>query len=146
MKVFKTIIILLFLATIFSQNSYSAQITSFNGKCLDVKGGHLVDGAAVIVWSCNGSQSQYWEIAEGLIKSLNGKCFDIKKRSNPADNDSIVIWPCHGEPSQHWKIDEGLIKGLGGKCLDIKGNNPIDGAPIVLWPCHGNQSQHFILK
>ncbi len=55
-----------------------AAVIGLAGKCMDVKGGQLNDGAEVILWSCHGGVNQKWFKQGDQIQTVNGKCLDVK--------------------------------------------------------------------
>ena len=45
-------------------------VSAIRGKCLDVRGGSIYNGAALIQWTCNGQANQNWNIVS--LYELNG--------------------------------------------------------------------------
>jgi Ricin-type beta-trefoil lectin domain-like len=79
------------------------------GKCLDVSGGSMVNGAAVQEWTCNGTGAQLFHVAslgDGYVKITNvksGKSLDITGgRLEP--NTKLEQWTYGGDPHQQFKI------------------------------------------
>jgi len=61
-----------------------------------------VDGAPVILQSCNGVSAQKWTFADGAVKVFGNKCLDVTSGVNQ-DGTKIQIWTClPSGPNQHW--------------------------------------------
>ena len=58
-------------------------VSRHSGKCLDVSGGSLGDGASIIQWQCHGGANQQWRLevaGEGysrMVSRASGKCLDV---------------------------------------------------------------------
>ncbi len=81
------------------------------GKCLDVAGGAVTDGAAVHLWDCYaGLTSQQWTLnaAKDLVNVKAGKCLDIKD-NNLADGAKLQLWSCGGGANQKWTVNGGAV-------------------------------------
>ncbi|MFJ1729928.1 ricin-type beta-trefoil lectin domain protein [Streptomyces sp. NPDC088254] len=113
------------------------------GKCLDVNGGNSVNGTAVDVWSCNGSDAQLWSArSDGTLRAL-GKCLDATGRGT-ANGTRIAVWDCNGGANQQWRAYNGGYRNpVSGRCLDIPGASAADGTQLVLWDCNGGADQQW---
>jgi glucosylceramidase len=119
-------------------------ITGLAGKCVDVAGGSSADGAAVQLYSCNGTAAQQWSRpGDGTLRAL-GKCLDIKDRGT-ADGAQLQLWSCAGGPNQQWTHTAGrdLVNPATGKCVDVTGNTSADGTRLQIWTCTGGANQKW---
>ncbi|MEO3873057.1 ricin-type beta-trefoil lectin domain protein [Nonomuraea sp. B12E4] len=73
------------------------------GKCVDVAGGSNADGAAVQLYTCNGSAAQWWtRPGDGTLRAL-GKCLDVVDRGT-ANGGRLPLWSCSGGANQKWTL------------------------------------------
>jgi len=109
-----------------------------NNMCLDVLGNNYNNGAAVVMWPCNGQNNQRWVLdARGQLRSTanSNKCLDASANSNGA---TVYIFDCNTGPNQRWFVD-GMARlrpySAINKCLDIRGGNTAQQTPMQLWDC-----------
>jgi hypothetical protein len=120
--------------------------------CLDIPGGLATPGAAMQIYSCNGTVSQNWHYSGyyaapstvGVMRSVvAGLCIQPANGSSSAGA-AIVQEPCSGndEPAQVWTLVNlngrysFYVNQLSGLCLDAIGNgSPKNHDVIVQWPC-----------
>ena len=155
------LVVMLSTATASGQTSgFTPLIASHSGKCLDVNGESLDDGAAIIQWQCHSRDNQQWRLevaGDGysrIVSRHSGKCLDVSDGS-AADGASIIQGQCHGGDNQQWRLE--VVADLGGatysrivsrhsgKCLDVSGGSAADGASIIQWQCHGGENQNWLL-
>ena len=77
------------------------------GKCLDVSGASIDNGANVIQWECHGKTNQKWTYDDSTKKRLtnvsSGKCLDVDTGGGTRRNGANVIQGgCHQEINQKW--------------------------------------------
>ncbi|MFJ6672668.1 ricin-type beta-trefoil lectin domain protein [Actinosynnema sp. NPDC091369] len=121
-------------------------ITGLAGKCVDVAGASSADGAAVQLYTCNGTAAQQWSRpGDGTLRAL-GKCLDIKDRGT-ADGAQLQLWSCAGGANQQWTYTSGrdLVNPATGKCVDVTGNNSADGTRLQIWTCTGAANQKWTI-
>jgi lysophospholipase L1-like esterase len=113
------------------------------GKCLDVSGGSNADGTVAQIWSCNGSNAQWWSAyADGTLRA-EGKCLDATGAAT-ANGTKIEIWDCNGGGNQVWQAYNGGYRNpVSGRCLDDPGLSTTDGTQLVLWDCNGGANQKW---
>ncbi|WP_081714120.1 RICIN domain-containing protein [Cystobacter fuscus] len=127
-----------------------------SGKCMDVTGASLSDGARIIQWGCNGGNNQQFFLTpmnDGTytIKARHsGKCVDVSSASTE-DGAAVIQWECHSGNNQRFYVQdwEGryrLVAKHSGKCLDVSGASTANGAYFIQWPCHGGDNQTFYLR
>ncbi|MEU4739632.1 ricin-type beta-trefoil lectin domain protein [Actinosynnema sp. NPDC023658] len=119
-------------------------ITGLAGKCVDVAGASSADGAAVQLYTCNGTAAQQWSRpGDGTLRAL-GKCLDIKDNGT-ADGSQLQLWSCAGGANQQWTYTSGrdLVNPATGKCVDVTGNTSADGTRLQIWTCTGGANQKW---
>ncbi len=80
------------------------EILGPGGMCLDAAWGHTVDGTAVRMWECNGTESQQWRLnPDGSISGPGGKCLDTRFLGTP-DLSALELQCCDGSPGQQWYL------------------------------------------
>jgi hypothetical protein len=75
--------------------------------CMDVNGGTIADGAAVIQWSCNGGANQTWSYDDttGLIRSMSDPHYCLDNSGTYGDGAQLIIWTCTGNNNQRFQHD-----------------------------------------
>ncbi|UBU10974.1 ricin-type beta-trefoil lectin domain protein [Nonomuraea gerenzanensis] len=127
--------------------SSGAQITGPAGKCVDVAGGSSADGAAVQLYTCNGTAAQQWtRPGDGTLRAL-GKCLDVRDHGT-ADGSQLQLWSCTGAANQQWTHTSArdLVNPAANKCADVTGNSSADGTRLQLWTCTGAANQKWTLS
>ncbi|SDK72764.1 ricin-type beta-trefoil lectin domain protein [Nonomuraea jiangxiensis] len=122
-------------------------IVGLAGKCVDVAGGSSADGAAVQLYTCNGSAAQRWtRPGDGTLRAL-GKCLDVVDRGT-ADGSRLQLWTCTGGANQQWThtAARDLVNPAAGKCADVTGNSSADGTRLQIWTCTGAANQKWTLS
>jgi predicted Ser/Thr protein kinase len=118
-------------------------IVGLAGKCVDVRGGTPVDGAAVQLYTCNKLSGQQWRQVGSTLRN-SGKCLDIFE-GGTENGTEIIIWPCNNGPNQVWQFrrDGTLFNPQSGRCLDVPSANPTDGNPLEIWDCNTYANQRW---
>ncbi len=122
----------------------TGQLTGLAGKCVDVAGASSANGAAVQLYTCNGSGAQQWTVgADGTIRAL-GKCLDVTSAST-ANGAKVQLWDCNGSGAQSWQVTAGhdVVNVAANKCLDVTDNSSADGARLQIWTCTGAANQKW---
>lgn len=122
-------------------------ITGLAGKCMDVAGASAADGAAVQLYTCNGTAAQQWtRPGDGTIRAL-GKCLDVVNRGT-ADGSQLQLWTCTGGTNQQWTVTAGrdIVNPTANKCVDVTGNNSADGTRLQIWTCTGAANQKWTVS
>ena len=95
------------------------------------------------IWTCNGSTSQQWTLAQDQTLRIHGKCLAVSG-SAKTDGAKAVLATCSGFAGQQWTVGTGaqLINGTAGKCLggSAAGTN---GAQAWISSCNGNANQEW---
>jgi glucosylceramidase len=119
-------------------------ITGLGGKCVDVAGASSANGAAVQLFTCNGSAAQSWTRgADGTVRAL-GKCLDVTAAST-ADGAKVQLFDCNGTGAQQWQATTGrdLVNPAANKCLDVTGSSTADATRLQIWTCTGAANQKW---
>ncbi|WP_198168018.1 ricin-type beta-trefoil lectin domain protein [Herbidospora yilanensis] len=122
----------------------TGQITGLGGKCVDVAGASTANGAAVQLYTCNGTAAQQWtRPGDGTIRAF-GKCLDVTGQST-ANGAQLQLWTCGGTANQQWTYTSGrdLVNPVSGKCVDATGNSSADGTRLQIWTCTGAANQKW---
>ena len=126
-----------------------------SGKCLEIAGGSVTDGAAAIQNNCDGSAQQKWDLIQVAgttykLKNLaSAKVLDVKGGGTTND---VQQWADVNGAAQQWRILP--VNGLAGhytlnatsdltECLDVLGANQTAGAAMQMTACAGAVSQQF---
>jgi len=140
-----------------SLNGSYELVARHSGKCLDVSGVSVDDGAPVIQWTCNGGLNQRWTLQStsdgyyNLVAGHSGKLLDVGGVSMD-DGARVVQWPANGGQNQQWlpqPVGGGyytLTARHSGKVLDISGVSLDDGAFAIQWTPNGGANQQWLLR
>ena len=122
-----------------------SKITGLGGKCVDVASGSSADGAAVQLYTCNGTAAQQWTVGtDGTIKAL-GKCLDVTAAST-ANGAKIQLYTCNGSGAQKFSYNASthdIVNTAANKCLDATGNTSADLTRLQIWTCTGTANQKW---
>ncbi|MDG4786829.1 glycosyl hydrolase family 18 protein [Micromonospora sp. WMMD1102] len=120
----------------------TGQITGIAGKCVDVAAASTANGAAIQLYTCNGSNAQRWTVGtDGTLRAL-GKCADITAAST-ANGAKVQLYDCNGTGAQVWQAQSNgtLRNPTSNKCLDATDNSSVDGTRLQIWDCFGGANQ-----
>ena len=118
------------------------QITGIAGKCVDISANSTANGAAIQLWTCNGTTAQRWTVGtDGTIRA-NGKCMDVAA-AGTANGTVIQLWDCNGTGAQVWQAQANgnLRNPNSAKCLDATGMSSADGTRLQIWTCATSANQ-----
>ena len=122
------------------------QITGYGGKCVDVAAASSANGAAVQLYTCNGTTAQQWTVASnGSLQAL-GKCMDVTA-AGTANGTKVELYDCNGTAAQQWTHQSNgeLVNAGSGKCLDATGPSSADGTRLQIWTCADSANQQWTL-
>ncbi|MDH6115206.1 hypothetical protein P3T36_004125 [Kitasatospora sp. MAP12-15] len=116
------------------------------GKCLDDYGDSAANGAAVDLYSCNGTAAQQWRPATDGTLRINGQCLDVTGGST-SQGTAVELWPCNGGANQEWSANANgaLVSAQSGMCLDDPSSTTVDGTRLQIWSCNGTGAQRWAL-
>ena len=113
------------------------------GKCIDDAGANANNGAAIQIWTCNGTnaQSWAWDSVDGTLRVF-GKCMDVAG-GGVANGTQVELWDCNGTGAQEWRWrkQNRLINPQSGRCLEVTGGGASDGTQLQLWDCTDSAAQ-----
>lgn len=129
-------------------------IRTSNGLAVDVSGGSLRDGAAVVQYGAHGGLSQQWKVSAvpgvagyyTLVNANSGKCLEVGAggRKNPGP---VRQWSCNGTRAQMWKLNPaaqtGIVNRSTGLALDVPNNSTSQGLALQQRPYKGVAGQLF---
>ncbi|WP_433062540.1 glycosyl hydrolase family 18 protein [Dactylosporangium sp. CS-033363] len=125
----------------------TGRITGLAGKCADVAAASTANGAAIQLYTCNGTNAQNWTVAtDGSLRVL-GKCMDVTS-AGTANGTKIQLWDCNGTGAQKWSYNTAnstLVNTASGRCLDVTGNTSTDGTRLQIWDCFAGANQRWVL-
>ncbi len=119
-------------------------ITGLAGKCVDVNSGRNANGTPIQLYTCNGSNAQWWTMpGDGTVRAL-GRCLDVPGGST-ARGTRVQLWECNGGANQVWqsRADGTLRNPSSGRCLDVPGQNSANGIQLQIWDCNGGTNQRW---
>jgi len=122
-------------------------IVGFGGKCVDDKGNSSANGAAIVIWSCSGSdQAENWRFSGGEFVH-NGKCLNDK--GNGGSGSKVILYSCNGGSNEKWaSLANGELKlqAHGGTlCLDDPRSSTTNGTQLIVYKCNDNANQRWSL-
>ncbi|MFC5924562.1 glycosyl hydrolase family 18 protein [Micromonospora vulcania] len=121
-------------------------ITGIAGKCVDVASASTANGAAIQLWTCNGTNAQTWTVSSDSTLRALGKCADITSGST-VNGAKVQLWDCNGSGAQVWQAQSNgtLRNPQSNKCLDATGNSSADGTRLQIWDCFAGANQRWTL-
>jgi Ricin-type beta-trefoil lectin domain len=120
-------------------------IVGFGGKCADDKGNSSANKAAIIIWSCSGSDSaENWSFSNGELVH-NGKCMNDK--GSGGKGTSVILYSCNGGSNEKWShLSNGEFKlsAHGGTlCLDDPRSSTKNGTQLIVYTCSDSANQRW---
>ncbi|WP_030154538.1 RICIN domain-containing protein [Glycomyces sp. NRRL B-16210] len=146
----------------------NALASAYSGRCIQVEGESLDDGARVIQWGLSwedsqcGGQHEQWSWVGGygadgtgmkLVNKNSGKCLDVAGASTTEgaglvqntcqDSGGSQIWYRSMQGVDNgWQYFNNLRNDRSGMCMDPGGQDSA-GSQIIQMPCSTEQSQQF---
>jgi hypothetical protein len=120
-------------------------ISGYGGKCVDDKGNSSANGAKVIIWGCNSSDSaQGWTYTDGELLH-DGMC--ANDAANGGSGTHLILWSCNGGLNEKWfRSGSEFVLSLSGHgllCLDDPGYSKTNGTQLIVYTCHNSSNQHW---
>jgi hypothetical protein len=118
-------------------------VKGYGGKCVDDKGNSSANGAAVVIWSCSGSdQAENWKYSSNEL-THNGKCLNDK--ANGGSGSKVILYSCNGGSNEKWsELSNGELRlqSHGGTlCLDDPRSSTTNGTQLIVYACKASVSQ-----
>jgi hypothetical protein len=128
-----------------SSSSPVSLISGYGGKCVDDKGNSSADGAKVIIWGCNSSDSaQGWTYSNDELLH-NGMC--ANDQSNGGSGSHVILWGCNGGSNEKWfRSGSEYILALsthGLLCLNDPGYSKTNGTQLIVYKCNNGSNEHW---
>jgi hypothetical protein len=122
-------------------------VVGFDGKCLDDKGNSSANRAAVVIWSCSGSdQAENWKFSNGEFIH-NNKC--LNDQANAGSGGHVILYSCNGGSNEKWsELANGELKlqAHGGTlCVDDPRSSTKNGTQLIVYTCHDSANQQWKL-
>ncbi|MFH8801428.1 RICIN domain-containing protein [Streptomyces sp. NPDC017936] len=128
--------------------AYTTLVARHSGRCADVTGQSLWQGAQVKQYDCNGGAHQkYW------FKSVGGGHHQLVVRNSSLcvqENASTVTQEdCDSAATgQQWSLTTtgGYVdvrSRATGECLDVSGASTANSAAVITYPCNGGTNQQW---
>lgn len=145
-------------ATVAGGLSYNL-VARHSGKCLDINGSSLDDGALLLQWDCSGAGNQVFTLVPAggdfynIVAFHSNKCLDVDTAEGADHNGAAVRqMTCNGETNQQFRLEDAgdgyfKIKVRHSELvLDISGKSEENGAPVVQWTDTRSTNQAFELR
>jgi predicted Ser/Thr protein kinase len=118
-------------------------VVGLGNKCMDVRGGSALDGIAVQINDCNGTDGQLWTRVGNTFRN-DGKCLDVYDNGT-VNGAVVVLWPCNGGGNQVWVLrsNQSLYNPRSNRCLDVPRADATNGNQLWIWDCHGAPGQRW---
>jgi hypothetical protein len=117
------------------------------GKCIDDAGASTANGAAIQIFTCNGTgaQSWAWNSGDGTLRTLS-KCMDVTGGAT-ANGTPIQLWDCNDTGAQEWRWRQQsrVVNPQSGHCLDVTGGGGVDGKRLQISDCDDTAAQAWRL-
>ena len=136
----------------FDDGLYTVSSSIDSGLVLDVSGASRQNGAAVQIWSSNGSLAQKWQIAYNestgfysIVSVASGKALDVPS-GNSQDAVKLQQFDQNSSAAQSWRIvPEGesgyAIHSALGRAIDIPNAEARSGVQAQLWGANSTAAQ-----
>jgi serine/threonine protein kinase len=111
--------------------------SSATGDCLN-----LNPDQSIVLWSCNGTDAQKFDLAADGTLRVRGKCVQVL---SPVDGARLTAADCSGLSVQQWSFNAAYdLVNLGVvKCTDVPEGRTEDGTPAQVWACTGGANQKW---
>jgi hypothetical protein len=122
-------------------------IVGFDGKCVDDKGNSSANRAAIVIWTCSGSDpAENWKFRNGEFVH-NGKC--LNDQGNAGSGGHVILYTCNGGSNEKWsELANGELKlqSHGGTlCVDDPRSSTTNGTQLIVYNCHDSANQQWKL-
>lgn len=122
-------------------------VKGFGGKCVDDKGNSSANGAAVVIWSCSGSdQAENWSFSSNELQH-NGKCLNDK--GDGGSGSKLVLYTCNGGSNEKWsQLSNGELKlqaHNGSLCANDPRSSTKNGTQLIVYKCAASANEKWSL-
>jgi hypothetical protein len=122
-------------------------VVGFDNKCVDDKYNSSANRAAVVIWSCSGTdQAEGWRFTSNELIH-NNKC--LNDQGNGGSRSKVILWTCNGASNEKWsELANGELKlqsHSGTLCLDDPASSTKNGTQLIVYSCHDSSNQKWKL-
>jgi hypothetical protein len=122
-------------------------VKGFDGKCVDDKGNSSANRAAVVIWTCSGSdQAENWKFSNSEFVH-NNMCLNDK--GDGGSGSKLILYSCNGGSNEKWsELANGELKlrAHGGTlCADDPRSSTKNGTQLIVYTCHDSANQKWSL-
>jgi Ricin-type beta-trefoil lectin domain len=122
-------------------------VVGFDGKCMDDKGNSSANRAAIVIWTCSGSDpAENWKFSNGEFIH-NNKC--LNDQGNAGSGGHVILYSCNGGSNEKWsELANGELKlqSHGGTlCVDDPRSSTKNGTQLIVYTCHDTPNQQWKL-
>ena len=122
-------------------------VVGFGGKCMDDKGNSSANRAAIVIWTCSGSdQAENWKYSNNEFVH-NGKC--LNDQGNGGSRSKVILWSCNGAANEKWsELANGEIRLQSHSnklCLDDPRSSTKNGTQLIVYSCNDDANQKWKL-
>jgi hypothetical protein len=133
-----------------------------SGKCMEVYHSQLNDYANVDQYTCNGTDTQYWEfvpvgtvsggyVVYQLVNYNSGLCAEVY-HSETQDGANVDQFSCNGTYTQYWILDQSPSTGISlfenlnsGKVLEVYDSSTANYGNVDQWASNGTATQYWYI-
>jgi len=103
-----------------------------SGRCLDVEGASVQNGADLILYKCNGQKNQQFQFNKGstnIYQPKSGKCLDVDMSSRIKN---VLLWNCKSSQNQKmgWAAEWSLLQASEEGAWDMHPQSFCCMAPV----------------
>jgi hypothetical protein len=114
---------------------------------MDDKGNSSANRAAIVIWSCSGSdQAENWKFSNGEFIH-NNKC--LNDQGDAGSGGHVILYACSGGSNEKWsQLANGELKlqAHGGSlCVDDPRSSTKNGTQLIVYACHASANQQWKL-
>lgn len=134
-------------------------VARHSGKCLDINGSSLDEGAQLLQWDCTGAANQIFTLVPTggdyyqIVALHSNKCLDVDTSEGNDHNGAEVRQMTYtGADNQQFRLEDAgdgyfKIKAKHSELvLDVYGKSTENGAKIVQWTDGRSTNQAFELR
>jgi Ricin-type beta-trefoil lectin domain len=122
-------------------------VKGFDGKCMDDKGNSSANRAAVVIWTCSGTdQAENWKFTNDEFIH-NNLCLNDK--GDGGSGSKLILYSCNGGSNEKWNElanGELRLQAHGGAlCADDPRSSTKNGTQLIVYTCHDSANQKWSL-
>lgn len=116
------------------------------GKCVDDRGSGTSNGAAIQIYTCNGTSAQSWTVVPDHTLQVLTDCMDVVGGGTSAGT-LVQLHTCNGTGAQQWDQNSAgeLVNPQSGLCLTDASNGATNSTQLDIAACAGAAGQLWTL-